>query len=476
MIINKFNGFFSGSLPDLRIEKRAEKVMNDMFTFGKVVVNKFCASSTEKIGAYRMFGNNSFDFNNLAQGVIKSCQDNQGAGHLLCIQDTTEFNFTHHINRIGKTDKGIGPVTKNENAGFFCHPVLVVDAEDKIPTGITYIKLWNRSWDKQDKYERGYKSQEISQKESYRWVESAQAAKEVLSETPMLTIIGDRESDIYEELATVPDERTQLLIRSSINRRLEGDKKKLFEKLGEQEQKTVYQLQIQGNKKRKNRVAQMALKYVKVKIKKPQKAHMENYPDFVEVWAIEARELQKTTPAGEAPVLWRLLTSHSITTVEDAMKCLEWYSNRWFIEELFRVMKSKGLELEASQLETGAALKKQVVMALQIALTVMMLKLSLNKKQQVKAEITFSAEQIEFIKLLMTEIEGKTKKQQNPYPKRTLAWCAWAIARLSGWSGYKSHGPPGYISIKNGLDIFHNKFEGYQVALNFLNLKDVYKG
>lgn len=125
--------------------------------------------------------------------------------------------------------------------------------------------------------------------------------------------------------------------------------------------------------------------------------------------------------------------------------------------------------MESSQLETGAGLKKQLVMALQVALSVMVLKLSLNKKQQVKAETIFSAGQIEFIKLLMPRIEGKTQKQQNPYPKRTMAWCAWAIARLSGWSGYKSHGPLGYISIKNGLDIFHKKFEGYQIALKLLN-------
>lgn len=473
MIINDFKGFFNGLLPDARIEKRAEKIMKDMLTFGKVTVNKFCGTSTEKIGAYRMFGNKSFTYKELAEGVVSRCKKNQGAEHLLCMQDTTEFNFTSHIQRIGKKDKDIGPVTKNDNAGFFCHPMLVIKEGDKMPIGIADIKLWNRSWDKQDKFERTYWKQDISQKESFRWVESARETKSVLDEASMLTIIGDRESDIFTEFATIPDERTHLLVRSRIDRRLAGEELKLYGKLSGQKQKAVYDLEIKGNKKRKNRVARMSLKYVKVKIKKPERTG--DYPEYVEVWAIEARESEHTVPGGEAPVVWRLLTTHPILEVEDAMKCLEWYSNRWFIEELFRVMKSKGFELESSQLETGAALKKQVVMALQVALTIMVLKLSLNKEEAINAKLVFNQEQIDFIELLLkNEIEGKTTKQQNPHPNQSLAWCAWAIARLSGWSGYKSHGPPGYISIKNGLDIFNNKYEGYSVALRLL--KDVYKG
>lgn len=469
MIIREFEGFYRDFLPDARIAKRAEKVISDMLTFGKVTVNKFCKTNTEKIGAYRMFGNNSFSYEDLSKAITAQCANNQGTSHLLCIQDTTEFNFTHHLGRIGKKDKDVGPVTKNDNGGFFCHPMLVLDAQDKIPLGISNVKLWNRGWGKKDKYERDYKEQNISQKESFRWIETAQASKQILSQTPMITIIGDRESDIYEEFCVLPDEQTNLLIRSSINRRLACSEEKLFEKLELQELKSTYNLEVRGNKKRKSRTAKMELRYVKVKIKKPNKSHINNYPDHVELFAIEAREAE-STPKDESPILWRLLTTHPITCPDDAMQCLKWYANRWYIEELFRIMKSKGFELEASQLETGAALKKQVVMALQVALTTMTLKLSLNKKETIEAKVAFSPQQIEFIEILLkTEIEGKTIKQQNPYPCKSLAWAAWAMARLSGWSGYKSHGPPGYISIKNGMDTFYNKFEGFQIALKYLN-------
>lgn len=469
MKANEFKGYFNGCLPDYRIEKRAELVMKDMLKSGTVVVNKFCSTFSEKRAAYSLFKNPSFTEMELIESLKANSKANQKARHLLCIQDTTEINYTNHIGRIGRKDREIGPVTNNDNAGFFCHPMLIIDSEQQMPIGFSSVKIWNRSWNKKDKHERKYYQQAIEEKESYRWLEAPGETKELLSETSMLTIIGDREADIYDELVSVPDECTHLLIRSSVNRCLYDQDSKLFDYLESLPSALEYELPIRHNKKRMNRTAKLTLKYSKVKICRPQSCKVKGYPEYVEMWAIEAHELPETTPDNEDPVVWRLLTTHPVEDVQTALQCIEWYAQRWIIEELFRVLKSKGLQIESSQLETGAALKKQLVMALQVALTTMSLKMAYDSNHKIKATVQFSSEELFFMQALNTTLEGGTQKQQNPFDKESLAYCAWVCARLSGWSGYASQSKPGYISIKEGLDKFRIKYEGYILAKSILN-------
>ena len=169
----QFEGFYKGILADSRIEKRNEKIMVGMLDFGNVVVNKYCLSHTDRIGAYRMLGNNSFYFNYLANGLYRACKNNQHAGYMFCIEDTTELNFSHNFGRIGREDEDIGPVRSEKNAGFFCHPMLVIDVSYQLPIGISSIDIWNRSWEKLNRDERNYHYQDIKDKESYRWITSA---------------------------------------------------------------------------------------------------------------------------------------------------------------------------------------------------------------------------------------------------------------------------------------------------------------
>jgi hypothetical protein len=56
------------------------------------------------------------------------------------------------------------------------------------------------------------------------------------------------------------------------------------------------------------------------------------------------------------------------------------------------------------------------------------------------------------LEALSADLEGKTERQRNPHPKGSLAFAAWVIARLGGWTGY--YGKPGPLVMRRGLDDF----------------------
>jgi len=383
--------------------------------------------------------------------------------HVLVVNDTTEFNYADHAAYLSKTDSDLGPTTKNDDIGFFLHPGIAVDTENGLSLGFSYIKIWNRNWDKKDKHERKYKTQPIEEKESYRWIECAQQSKEAMPFAKMITIVADRESDIYEEFAVVPDERTNLLIRSRCNRKLEeGDT--LYDRLNNTSNIGSYNLIVRSTKNRTGRETEIEIKFTRVKIHKPKTAKGKNIQGHVELYVVEAKEKKENVPKGETPIHWIILTTHPVGNFEEAIQVVRWYAMRWQIELLFNTMKTGGLNMELSELETGKSLKKLCLMAMGVALKINQLRQLRNDQTQIPAEIIFSTEQIEFIKILIPQYEGKTDKQKNHFSENTIAWAAWIIARLGGWKGYDNESPPGNKTFKWGLDKFYAMFNGYKIA------------
>ena len=232
-----------------------------------------------------------------------------------------------------------------------------------------------------------------------------------------------------------------LLIRASSNRLLYDSPNKLFEHLDEIQEVSRYPLKIYANKKRQNRMAEIQLRYSKVKIARPKNSKSKHLPEYVELYVIEAREDESTVPNGEDPILWRLLTTHRIESVAEARQCVHWYTLRWQIEELFRLLKKKGLGIESSQLRDGRALQRLGIFSLQAAMKIMQLTLSRDGKYDVSPQLVFTEKEIVFQRVLLKTLEGCTQKQQNPYPITNLAWSAWIIARLGGWKGYAKASP-----------------------------------
>ena len=447
---------------DERLEVRGNGIATEMFNKETVILNQLTDNRADFVGSCRFFQNDRVSHEALQEEATTRCAELTQGLHVLGIGDTSEINYQHHAGKLDKSDPALGPLGNNRDIGFFLHPVLVLDAQDGFPLGFSDIYLWNRSWDHLTKEERNYKKLPIEAKESYRWIKTGLNTKERLAEAASITLIADREADIYEEFVILPDARTHLLIRATQNRCLCDQEEKLFEHLAGQSSVGSYTLEIpKGHTKRETRTAEIEVRVSSVKIARPMNAFNNTLPEYVELSAVEARERPSTVPAGESPILWRLLTTHKVTTFAQAMQVINWYRWRWIIEQLFRTLKSQGLDVEASQLETGDGLKKVVVMALNAALRILQVTLERDGTSGRPGTIVFSVTELEFLHVLLNVYEGNSVQQNNPFPMNSLAWAAWIIARIGGWKGYQKAGPAGPITIKRGLEIFDQLFTGW---------------
>lgn len=83
----------------------------------------------------------------------------------------------------------------------------------------------------------------------------------MLSQARIVTIVADRESDIYEEWARLPDERTHLLTRACHDRVLAGTDTTLYRWLGSLPAQGVYSFTVPARLgKRSAHVAQVAVR------------------------------------------------------------------------------------------------------------------------------------------------------------------------------------------------------------------------
>jgi Transposase DDE domain len=136
-----------------------------------------------------------------------------------------------------------------------------------------------------------------------------------------------------------------------------------------------------------------------------------------------------------------------------AWQIVNWYKKRWTIEQLFRILKTQGFQIEDSRVETADRLLKLTAIAAKAAVITLQLMQARDGQSAEPASTAFDDNEICLLDALGRSYRGRTKLQNNPHPPRSLAWAAWIIARLGGWDGYPRT-KPGPITIHRGLTYF----------------------
>lgn len=428
-----------------------------------VNIRQISRNRAEQVGYYRFLENQNVSQSELIRSLSDACSEQVEGLHVLAISDSSEINLNAHAGRL--KSEGLGVVGNNSDLGFFIHPTLVLDAEKGFPLGLSTVQIWTRALDHADKHQRRYQSLPIEEKESYKWLLSAERSQHCLESggAKLVTHIGDRESDLYEEWVRVPDAQNHVLVRVRQDRRLWGQESSLYEFLSQQPCQGTYSVEVLADPRieRTAREAWLSVRSTPVKIQRPENLNQEDYPPSVSLYAVEAKEVNP--PAGQAPIHWRLLTTHEVLSLEQALLVIEWYRWRWRIEQLFATVKQAGLNIEATQLEAIAAIERLTILALSVAVRILQLLLG-RENTDLDAEIAFSEEQQQCLEHLAPTLEGRTHLQKNPYPRASLPWATWLIARLGGWSGYRSQRPPGMPTLVKGLRKFESLFLGWKLS------------
>src|ERR1700722_8491249 len=375
----------------------------------------------------RFLANEKVTLQALLAGWSEQTELSAAGRHVLAIQDTSEINFKTTSER----RRGLGEV-----AG----------------------EVWTRP----GRITVPHAKRPLEEKESRRWLSTAERAKKVLKSAACVTVIDDREGDIYAKWASVATPTFHLLTRSMHDRAL-ADGASLYATAAAFPLADIATIDLPARANRPARQAKLSLRFGRVAIKRPQGA-ARSLPKSVDLTLIEV--VEDPPPAGAEPLHWRLLTTHNVADAPSAWRIVEWYKKRWTIEQLFRLMKKEGLQLEDSRLETADRLLKLAAIAAKAAAITLQLVQARDGQSAEPASLALNEQQIEVLAALAAKYKGRTTLQSNPHPAKTLAWAAWIIARLGGWDGYPRT-KPGPITMRHGLQYFLG------VAQAWSALKDV---
>ena len=441
---------YVGDFGDERLAAAGADLLRALEERRTVVVKRLGGNRADEVRYGRFLNNENVTHQEILDVEGQRVGRSAKGRDVLAIQDTTEMNFSGHTG----SKKGFGTVGNGEDIGLFLHPQLVLDAASGGVLGLAGCTIMNR----RRHVKTPSKKRPPEKRESRRWLEGMELAGQVLKDAASITMVADRESDIYEAFAKRPC-NVHLLTRAAQNRCLaNGDY--LFDALRKERIVSRYPIDVPQKTKRTARQTEVALRYSVIELRRPVTSRKTCAVPILRLTAVFVEEIDP--PQGEEAIRWMLLTTHEVKSTKAAQRIVELYRLRWTIEELNRAMKGQGMDLEQSQITRANPMKKLGVMALIAAVRVIQLVRARDGLSQQKLTDGFDEADHPILKMANKKMEGETDKQKNPHQQDSLAWASWIIGRLGGWTGY--YKPPGPKIMHLGLIRFDAIKEGWLLA------------
>jgi len=410
-------------------------------------VTEVFGNDADRQGAYGLLESEDVTSGQVGAPMFEACAERcADEEFVFCAVDGSSITVTD-LND-GKDLGSIGTLTQG-GRGVKVISALAISAKG-VPLGLPSQVWWKRTVSSAKRKHRHLRR--TCDKEIQRWLDTMEKSRQVMRQHAPRTKLWfqlDREGDAWPIFQSADYEEHWFTIRGNHNRRVileHGQQTYLRELVAQQPVVTRYELRVSGASKRTARVAKMAVQACSMTLDFCDKRTKKHFPKQVNV--VLARE-QDTTPAGEKPIEWLLLTNRPITTVENINQIVFGYAQRWRIEDFHRTWKSGTCRVEESQLRSAEALTKWATILAAVAVRAERIKHLSRQEPDRPASDEFSPVEIRAITLLRF---GKSaKKQLEAAQVPTLAQATLWLAQIGGYTGKSSGGPPGSVTLTRGL-------------------------
>ena len=406
-------------------------------------VTQVFSDSAEREGTYRFLENDAVPVPEIARAAhgaaARRCQ---GAEFAWVPVDGSSLNLPDPDRR-----KGLGVVgARSIGAQGLQVMTAIAVRPDGTPAGLVGQRFWARP--KRSKAKKNDR-RTVGDKETRYWLDvmsqTRQAfAAEASPVRPWFQL--DRGGDAWPVLLDALDTQSLLTVRAAHDRRLmgtvDGEREYLWPTLEARRPAAHYDLEIPAGPNRQARMARMAIQFCRVvlDLRDPRTKRQR----FAPLWAVRTREAG-TTPTGEEPIEWLLLTTFPVTDVAAAKLVIAGYATRWRIEEFHKAWKSGACNVEDTLLEGRDSIERWATILASVAMRIVRLTYLARVTPEAPATDELTRPEIDAV-ILLKRPRG-VRRGATPTVAEVTRW----IADLGGYVGKSSGGPPGAIVIARGL-------------------------
>lgn len=454
-------------LGDTRLNQRVTQIAKDLSDHPSLPINHACTDWAAVKGAYRFFKNKAVKAEKILEPHIENTKERISKYEsVVIVQDTSMIDFTKHFRTIGLGDLG-GKKVIGDSQGLIMHTTLAL-TEKGLPLGLLSQQIWPRKKQKVEGHQHAMLS--IEQKESVKWLRGLRQSASFLPETK-ITMVCDREADIYDFFSEAIDENINLVVRLQHDRVLYDEESedyiRALDLLGTLPKEAEIEMVVPGNGKRRPRLARLEVRYSEITFtSSPRNIHtsrMKGLKDMT-LWMVEFREVG--VRKGIVPLHWVLLTTDEVKSSKQAISVGSTYRMRWEVELYFKTLKT-GCGVERCRLEAGDRLIRYLNVMSIVAWRILWMTWLNRIDPTMPADLIFSEPEWKsiwlrhYVKEIKKGLQEPTPPEKPMTIKEAIRW----MAMRAGFLGRKCDGEPGMITIWRGWLELIEAAEMYEVLM-----------